>query len=122
MLKNGAHIACAPCSIPSAPFAQFDLTKHKAEEARKAAAAKPAAKPAAAPAAGTDRAAGTCAVDKAALEALDLGDQVFHRAFGYGSVVNLGNNRITVNFDSDGPKKTRQFAYPSAFYQGLLQL
>ena len=33
-----------------------------------------------------------------------------------------GNNRITVNFDSDGPKKTRQFAYPSAFYQGLLQL
>ena len=98
MLKNGAHIVCAHCSIPSALFAQFDLTKHKAEEARKAAAAKPA------------------------LEALDLGDQVFHRAFGYGSVVNLGNNRITVNFDSDGPKKTRQFAYPSAFYQGLLQL
>ena len=28
MLKNGAHIACAPCSIPSALFAQFDLTKH----------------------------------------------------------------------------------------------
>ena len=75
MLKNGAHIACAHCSIPSALFAQFDLTKHKAEEARKAAAAKPAAKPAAAPAAGTDRAAGTCAVDKAALEALDLGDR-----------------------------------------------
>lgn len=29
MLKNGAHVACAPCSIPSALFAQFDLTKHK---------------------------------------------------------------------------------------------
>lgn len=28
MLKNGARIACAPCSIPSALFAQFDLTKH----------------------------------------------------------------------------------------------
>lgn len=28
MLKNGAHVACAPCSIPSALFAQFDLTKH----------------------------------------------------------------------------------------------
>lgn len=28
MLKNGAHVACAPCSIPGALFAQFDLTKH----------------------------------------------------------------------------------------------
>ena len=31
MLKNGAHIACAPCSIPSALFAQFDLTKHNGD-------------------------------------------------------------------------------------------
>ena len=28
MLKNGAYVTCAPCSIPSALFAQFDLTKH----------------------------------------------------------------------------------------------
>ena len=34
MLKNGAHIACAHCSIPSVPFAQFDLTKHKRAEAQ----------------------------------------------------------------------------------------
>ena len=34
MLKNGAHIACAHCSIPSALFAQFDLTKHKRPEAQ----------------------------------------------------------------------------------------
>lgn len=34
MLKNGAHVACAPCSIPSALFAQFDLTKHRGEAPR----------------------------------------------------------------------------------------
>ena len=32
MLKNGAHVACAPCSIPSALFAQFDLTKHTGDD------------------------------------------------------------------------------------------
>jgi hypothetical protein len=58
------------------------------------------------------------------LKALDVGDTVFHKAFGYGRIVDLGDSYIEVAFDNDDRRKkpSRKFMFPSAFYQGLLRI
>ena len=63
-------------------------------------------------------------VTKAELDDLDLGDTVFHRAFGYGQVVSLDDSSIEVVFESDNHKMkpSRRFVFPGSFYQGLLRI
>lgn len=58
------------------------------------------------------------------LDALDVGDPVFHKAFGHGSIVRLGDGYIEIAFDNDNRKKkpSRRFVFPGTFYQGLLQI
>lgn len=46
---------------------------------------------------------------------------VLFKAFSYGEIVTLGDTSVEVAFDDDGGK-TRKFMFPSAFYQGLLQI
>ncbi len=62
------------------------------------------------------------AFTEADIEALEVGDTVFHKAFGYGRVLEIREALIKVHFASDEKKKDRMFGFPSAFYQGLLQL
>ena len=63
-------------------------------------------------------------VSKAELDALDVGDTVFHKAFGYGEVVDLSDRYVAVSFENDDHRRkpSRQFAFPGAFYQGLLRI
>lgn len=58
------------------------------------------------------------------LDALEPGATVFHKAFGYGSIVDLGDGYVEVAFDNDDPKKkpSRKFMFPGSFFQGLLQI
>lgn len=64
------------------------------------------------------------AVTREQLDALSEGDTVFHKAFGYGHIVNLNDSYIDVTFDSDDKKKkpSRKFMFPGVFYQGLLRI
>lgn len=64
------------------------------------------------------------AVTQEQLDALSLGDAVFHKAFGSGRIVNLNDDYIEVTFANDDKKKkpSRKFMYPSSFFQGLLQI
>lgn len=63
-------------------------------------------------------------VTQAELDALDLRDTVFHKAFGYGQVVDLDDKHVVVSFENDNRKKkpSRTFMFPSVFYQGLLRI
>lgn len=63
-------------------------------------------------------------VTKAELDGLDLGDTVFHKAFGYGQIVSLDDSYIEVAFENDNHKKkpSRRFVFPGSFYQGLLRI
>lgn len=63
-------------------------------------------------------------VTQAELDKLEVGDIVFHKAFGYGKIVELAEKSIKVSFDDDNKKKApwRGFAFPDAFFQGFLQL
>lgn len=58
------------------------------------------------------------------LHSLRPGDTIFHKAFGYGEIVDLGESYVEVTFESDKRKKrpSRKFMFPSAFYQGLLRI
>ncbi|MBQ3106420.1 MAG: hypothetical protein IJC51_02955, partial [Eggerthellaceae bacterium] len=56
------------------------------------------------------------------LAELEVGDTIFHKAFGYGRVLEIRETLIKVHFASDDRKKDRMFGFPSAFYQGLLSL
>ena len=64
------------------------------------------------------------AVTQEQLDALEPGAIVFHKAFGYGSIVDLGDGYVEVAFDSDDRKKkpSRKFMFPGSFFQGLLQI
>ena len=66
----------------------------------------------------------TLIVTKAELDGLDLGDTVFHKAFGYGQIVSLDDSYIEVAFENDNHKKkpSRRFVFPGSFYQGLLRI
>ena len=74
------------------------------------------------PAAVAEPAEPKLAFTEADLEALGVGDTVFHKAFGYGRILEIRPTLIKVHFSSDPKKKDRMFGFPSAFYQGLLQL
>lgn len=56
------------------------------------------------------------------LDALEEGDMVFHKAFDYGLIKALDRDAGNVSVAFKGEKKTRMFAFPGAFYQGLLQI
>ena len=58
------------------------------------------------------------------LDALEPGATVFHKAFGYGSIVDLGDGYVEIAFDNDDRKKkpSRKFMFPGSFFQGLLQI
>ena len=64
------------------------------------------------------------AVTQEQLDELEPGDTVFHKAFGYGRIIDIDDSYIEVTFDSDNKKKkpSRKFMFPSAFFQGLLQI
>ena len=62
-------------------------------------------------------------VGKAELESLEPGDTVFHKSFGYGRIVDIDGGYVDVRFDNDSKKRgARKFAFPGAFYQGLLRI
>lgn len=53
------------------------------------------------------------------------GDTVFHKAFGYGRIIDIDEAYIEVTFDSDDKKKkkpSRKFLFPGSFSQDLLQI
>lgn len=64
------------------------------------------------------------AVTQEELDSLEPGATVFHKAFGYGSIVDLGDGYVEVAFDNDDLKKkpSRKFMFPGSFFQGLLQI
>lgn len=53
---------------------------------------------------------------------LDIGDTVFHKAFGYGEVLDIGGDYIDIDFHEGKKKPSRRFMFPSTIYQGLLQI
>ena len=58
------------------------------------------------------------------LAAIEPGSLVFHKAFGYGEVLDIDDSYITVAFDNDDKKKKpyRKLVFPGTFYQGILQI
>jgi hypothetical protein len=66
----------------------------------------------------------TSIVTEFELDNLEIGDTVFHKAFGYGRVVRLDDSYIEVAFENDNHKKkpSRRFVFPGSFYQGLLRI
>lgn len=55
---------------------------------------------------------------------IEPGFLVFHKAFGYGEVLDLDDSHITIAFDNDDKKKKpyRKLVFPGTFYQGILQI
>ena len=66
----------------------------------------------------------TSIVTELELDNLEIGDTLFHKAFGYGRVVRLGDSYIEVAFENDNHKKkpSRRFMFPGSFYQGRLRI
>lgn len=66
------------------------------------------------------------AVTDAKLAALEPGDTVFHKAFGYGEVIDIdrenGFIEVVLGADKRGNPKHRKFLFPNAFDQGMLTL
>ena len=64
------------------------------------------------------------AVTQEKLDALEPGDTVFHKAFGYGEVVDIDRERgtieVVIGLDKKGKPKHRKFLFPNVFEQGLL--
>ena len=64
------------------------------------------------------------AVTQEKLDALEPGDTVFHKAFGYGEVVDIdrehGTIEVVIGLDKKGKPKHRKFLFPNVFEQGLL--
>ena len=64
------------------------------------------------------------AVTQEKLDALEPGDTVFHKAFGYGGVVDIdrvhGTIEVVIGLDKKGRPKHRKFLFPNVFEQGLL--
>ena len=56
------------------------------------------------------------------LDALEIGDTVFHKAFGYGEILDLAEGYITIDFHEGKKKPFRKFIFPGPFYQGILQI
>ena len=56
------------------------------------------------------------------LDAIEVGDVVFHKAFGYGDVLEMSDSYIIIDFHEGKKKPSRKFMFPQTFYQGLLQI
>lgn len=56
------------------------------------------------------------------LDAIEVGDVVFHKAFGYGDVLEISDSYIIIDFHEGKKKPSRKFMFPQTFYQGLLQI
>lgn len=60
------------------------------------------------------------------LDALEPGDAVFHKAFGYGEVVDVdcehGTIEVIIGVDKKGKPKRRKYLFPNVFEQGLLTI
>lgn len=58
------------------------------------------------------------------LDALEPGDSVFHKAFGYGEIVDIdrehGTIEVVIGLDKKGKPKHRKFMFPNVSEQGLL--
>lgn len=63
-------------------------------------------------------------VTQGKLDALEPGDAVFHKAFGYGEFVDIDREHrtveIVIGLDKKGKPKHRKFLFPNVFEQGLL--
>ena len=44
-------------------------------------------------------------IDAEAVSAYGLGDRVFHQKFGYGAVIEIEGDKLTVAFEKAGTKK-----------------
>lgn len=63
------------------------------------------------------------AITQEQLDGIGVGDTVFHKAFGSGRVIDMDDSIIEVAFINDSKRKpSRKFMFPSAFFQGLLQM
>ncbi len=66
------------------------------------------------------------AVAQEKLDALEPGDTVFHKAFGYGEVVDVdrehGTIGVIIGVDKKGKPKRRKYLFPNVFEQGLLTI
>lgn len=64
------------------------------------------------------------AVTQEKLDALEPGDIVFHKAFGYGEVMGIDRERgtieVVIGLDEKGKPKYRKLLFPNVFEQGLL--
>lgn len=64
------------------------------------------------------------AITQEKLDALESGDTVFHKAFGYGEVMDIdrkhGTIEVVIGLDKKGKPKHRKFLFPNVFEQGLL--
>lgn len=64
------------------------------------------------------------AITQEKLDALEPGDTVFHKAFGYGEVVDVDRERgtieVVIGLDKKGKPAHRKFLFPNVFEQGLL--
>lgn len=84
-----------------------------------ASVAKPAPKPAEPENAPTQAAP---KITQEQIDAIEIGDMVFHKAFGYGDVLDISGDYIVVDFHEGKKKPSRKFLFPQTFYQGLLQI
>ena len=66
------------------------------------------------------------AVVQEKLDALEPGDAVFHKAFGYGEVVDVdcehGTIEVIIGVDKKGKPKRRKYLFPNVFEKGLLTI
>lgn len=64
------------------------------------------------------------AVTQEKLDALEPGDTVFRKAFGYGEVVGIDRERgtieVVIGLDEKGRPKHRKFLFPNVFEQDML--
>ena len=56
------------------------------------------------------------------IDAIEIDDAVFHRAFGYGGVLCISGDYIAIDFHEGKKKSSGKFMLSQAFYQGLLKL
>lgn len=60
-------------------------------------------------------------VTREKLDSLQIGEIVYHKAFGYGNIISINDSYIEINFHEGKKKPSRKFVFPRTFYQGLLQ-
>jgi DNA helicase-2/ATP-dependent DNA helicase PcrA len=54
---------------------------------------------------GSPREARNIVIDAEAVSAFEIGDRVFHQKFGYGEIMAIEGDKLTIEFDKAGEKK-----------------